>query len=63
MEKGSKYAFQCLKETLLPFDWSNIDELQCFSDGPRQFKSGSFMGTCRNSASTIDGDIIASVIE
>ena len=45
MEKTSAWALECLHQVLKAQRWEGISTLQCWSDGPRQFKSTEYLGT------------------
>ena len=45
MEKTTRYALYCLDVVLQGLDWTNIENLICWSDGPSQFKSAAYLGT------------------
>ena len=48
MEKTSAYAVACLQDTYDRVPWEDVDELVQWSDGPRQFKSTTVIGSTAN---------------
>lgn len=48
MEKTSSYALACLQDTYDRVPWEDVDELVQWSDGPRQFKSTTVIGSTAN---------------
>ena len=47
LEKTSHYAAACAREALRTENWNGIRKFRMWSDGPSQFKSGTYIGALR----------------